>query len=81
MRRLIHAYQRTFEGSWAQEEMFRLGVYELQGKTWGIPGMGRQGREVAKRLAGWGVRIIYYSRRRVEEVERSTMRNSDLWMS
>lgn len=69
LKRLIHANQRMFEGAWAQEEMFRLGIYELHGKTWGILGMGRQGREVAKRLAGWGVRIIYYSRRRVREVE------------
>jgi len=69
LKRLIHANQRMFEGAWAQQEMFRLGIYELHGKTWGILGMGRQGREVAKRLAGWGVRIIYYSRRRVREVE------------
>jgi glyoxylate reductase len=69
LKRLIYSHQRTSEGVWAQEEMFSLGIYELYGKTWGILGMGRQGREVAKRLAGWGVRMVYYSRRRVREVE------------
>jgi phosphoglycerate dehydrogenase-like enzyme len=35
-------------------------VHELCGSTGGIVGMGRIGREVAKRLAGWDVSIVYY---------------------
>ncbi|MBV9578288.1 MAG: 2-hydroxyacid dehydrogenase [Chloroflexi bacterium] len=35
-------------------------VYELYGSTVGIVGMGRIGREVAKRLAGWEADIVYY---------------------
>jgi glyoxylate reductase/D-3-phosphoglycerate dehydrogenase len=35
-------------------------VYELCGSTVGIVGMGRIGREVAKRLAGWDADLIYY---------------------
>jgi len=35
-------------------------VYELYGSTVGIVGMGRIGREVARRLAGWDANLIYY---------------------
>jgi len=35
-------------------------VHELFGSTVGIVGMGRIGREVARRLAGWGVTMVYY---------------------
>jgi phosphoglycerate dehydrogenase-like enzyme len=35
-------------------------VFELYGSTVGIVGMGRIGREVAKRLAGWEADLVYY---------------------
>jgi phosphoglycerate dehydrogenase-like enzyme len=35
-------------------------VHELSGSTVGIVGMGRIGREVAGRLAGWHVDLVYY---------------------
>ena len=35
-------------------------VYELNGSTVGIVGMGRIGREVATRLAGWQANLVYY---------------------
>jgi phosphoglycerate dehydrogenase-like enzyme len=35
-------------------------VHELFGSTVGIVGMGRIGREVARRLVGWSVTIVYY---------------------
>jgi phosphoglycerate dehydrogenase-like enzyme len=41
-------------------------VYELCGSTVGIVGMGRIGREVAKRLAGWEADLIYYDPMRLE---------------
>ena len=41
-------------------------VYELYGSTVGIVGMGRIGREVAKRLAGWDANLTYYDPIRLE---------------
>jgi phosphoglycerate dehydrogenase-like enzyme len=35
-------------------------VFELYGSTVGIVGMGRIGREVARRLAGWEANLLYY---------------------
>ncbi|HEY1296427.1 MAG TPA: 2-hydroxyacid dehydrogenase [Chloroflexota bacterium] len=46
-------------------------VYELYGSTVGIVGMGRIGREVAKRLSGWDANLIYYDPVRLsDDVER-----------
>ncbi len=38
---------------------------DLQGKTLGIIGMGRIGQAVARRAAGFGLRIVYYKRERL----------------
>jgi len=35
-------------------------VYELCGSTVGVVGMGRIGREAAKRLAGWDANLVYF---------------------
>ncbi len=68
LKKLIYANRRTFDGFWAQEEMFTLGCYELYGKTWGILGMGRQEKSCEK-TNGWGVRIIYHNLRKFDEVD------------
>lgn len=33
-------------------------------------GVGAQGRELVKRLQGWGVRVIYYDIKRAKDVEK-----------
>ncbi|NHW23364.1 MAG: hydroxyacid dehydrogenase [Archaeoglobales archaeon] len=71
MKRLIYANESVFAGRWEQDEMANMGVYELYGKTWAILGMGAQGREVTKRLQGWGVKVIYYDIKRAEDIERT----------
>ena len=71
LRRLIEAHERTYEGEWPQWELMDKGSYELYEKTWGIIGLGRIGREVAKRLKGFDVNIVYYDKVRYpEEVEK-----------
>ena len=40
---------------------FDLPFYELEGKTWGIVGMGNIGRRVARIAAAFGCRVIFYS--------------------
>jgi phosphoglycerate dehydrogenase-like enzyme len=46
-------------GNWRTATASRR-VYELYHSTVGIVGMGRIGQEVARRLAGWEVEIVYY---------------------
>ncbi len=40
---------------------FDVPFYELDGKTWGIAGMGNIGRRVAKIAESFGCRVIFYS--------------------
>src|SRR5438552_7939746 len=47
-------------GQWRGAAAAAGRVHELSGSTVGIVGMGRIGREVAQRLAGWNVTIVYY---------------------
>lgn len=71
LKRMFQAHMKTQRGLWAQQEFFNLGVLELYDKTWGIIGMGRIGREVAKRIMGFGVKVIYYDIRKLpDDVEK-----------
>jgi len=72
LKRFIQSHLKTQDGYWTQQEFFDLGVFELYGKTWGIIGMGRIGREVAKRVKAFGTKIIYYDIRRLpKDLEES----------
>jgi phosphoglycerate dehydrogenase-like enzyme len=57
----LHALDAAVRrGTWrgAAGEVGR--VHEVYGSTVGIVGMGRIGREVARRLTGWNATIVYY---------------------
>ena len=55
-------------GGWPQLTRPR---FELAGKTWGIVGFGRIGRQVARRLHGWDVELLYHDALRAGDVEES----------
>lgn len=60
------AYYDTYvkSGEYSAQDRFSnfdLPFYELEGKTWGIVGMGNIGRRVAKIARAFGCRIIFYS--------------------
>ena len=57
LKKVIYANNETHRGKWPQLE---VGGGELFGRQYGIIGMGRIGREVAKRLVPFGVNIVYY---------------------
>lgn len=61
---VVTAHNSMVEGRWAKNEIWRNSVL-LSGKTVGIIGMGAIGTEVAKRLPGFGCRILYHNRRPV----------------
>ncbi len=62
LKRIPYAHERTRAGDWPQWELMDMGTFDLYGKTWGIIGLGRIGKEVAKRLYNWGVDILYYDK-------------------
>ncbi len=72
LKKLLLAHEKTKRADWAQDEMPLYGVFELWGKTLGIVGMGRIGKEVARRAKPFGPRLIYYDVDRISpELERS----------
>jgi glyoxylate reductase len=71
-RRVVEGDRYTREGrwkTWGPETLLGRDVY---GATLGIVGMGGIGTEVAKRASGFGMRILYSSRRRKKEAEAAT---------
>jgi phosphoglycerate dehydrogenase-like enzyme len=51
---------KTHRGEWLFTQAQRTGIFELNGKTYGLLGMGRTARAVAERLAPFGVKLLYY---------------------
>ena len=58
-RRILEGDAFVREGSWGNLVMLQRGIFELAGKTIGIVGIGRIGREVAKRARAFDMRVIY----------------------
>jgi len=58
-KQLLAAANGTRQGRWLQWEL-RSQSLELSGKTLGLVGFGRIGREVARRAAAFDAKIIYY---------------------
>ena len=72
LKRLPLANAAMHAGKWTQHELgWVRGIYELLGKKWGIVGCGAVGREVAKRLAAFGVDVMYYDPRRLAPEQES----------
>jgi phosphoglycerate dehydrogenase-like enzyme len=68
IKKIPYAHQQIISGKWAQAELMNS-VGEVYGKTWGVIGTGRTGREVIKRASALGARIIYYDKVRQEGLE------------
>src|SRR5206468_845346 len=59
-RRVLHGDRAVREGRWGALAMLEDGVFELAGKTIGLVGLGRIGREVAKRARAFDMRVLYH---------------------
>ncbi len=64
MRKIAYADREMRRGAWPKKKCKGI---EMYGKTLGIIGMGRIGREVAKRAKAFGMRIVYYDVYRPDE--------------
>jgi len=70
-RRLVEAVDYAREGHWKTWELTNLLGEDVYKSTLGIIGMGRIGQAVAKRAQGFNMRLHYYSRTRVSDVENN----------
>lgn len=61
-RRLTYYANNVKAGRWKQEQDRKLDVFELEGKTLGIIGMGNIGQQVAKRARAFDVNLQYYDK-------------------
>lgn len=61
VRRLPEGAREVREGEWGPWELFHLAGGDLHGTTLGIVGMGRIGRAVARRAAGFDMELVYSS--------------------
>ncbi len=62
--KLIHYDNYVKSGQYSAQDRFSnfdIPFYELEGKTWGIAGMGNIGRRVAKIAETMGCRVIFHS--------------------
>jgi glyoxylate reductase len=64
-RRVVEGDRRAREGKFQYSPFLFLGQ-DVSGKTLGLIGLGRIGQAVAKRAAGFDMRLIYTSRTRLE---------------
>jgi phosphoglycerate dehydrogenase-like enzyme len=58
LKRIGYANRRMVEGAWVQEELLNVAA-EIHGKTWGVIGLGRIGKEVAWRARAMGASVVY----------------------
>lgn len=62
--KLMHYDNYVKSGAYAAQDRFSnfdLPFWELEGKTWGIAGMGNIGRRVARIATAFGCRVIFHS--------------------
>lgn len=70
-RRIVEGDAFVRRGEWGPLVFLQRGVFELAGKTIGLVGFGKIGREVAKRARGFDMRVLYHDVYRPEpDVER-----------
>lgn len=72
-RRVAEGDRMTREGRFKFWAPFLFLGRQVSGKTLGIVGMGRIGQAVARRAAGFDMRIVYHSRNRLDPVAEETL--------
>ncbi|MCR8987063.1 D-glycerate dehydrogenase [Brevibacillus laterosporus] len=70
-RRFIEANRVLMNGEWKTWSPYFMAGQRIHGATIGIIGMGRIGEAVAKRAAGFDMRILYHNRSRRIETEQT----------
>ncbi len=66
-RRLVWQHTSTAQGRWRGNNIADVKLYELNGRTLGIIGLGAIGKKVARLAQAFGMQVIYYDTMRLTE--------------
>jgi len=72
-RRVVEGDKLTRAGKFKYWAPLLFLGHEISGKTLGVVGMGRIGKAVAKRASGFGMKLIYTKRKRLEKSEEKAL--------
>src|SRR6266508_4258884 len=59
-RKLVAFHQNVASGRWHEGIRRTVDIFELEGKTVGLVGLGNIGRQVARRVQAFDAQVIYY---------------------
>jgi phosphoglycerate dehydrogenase-like enzyme len=72
-RRLVQFHNHIVAGNWRVGNPAEVRVHELAGATLGIVGLGNIGKKVARRAAGFDMKIQYYDIKRLTEDQEDAL--------
>ncbi len=72
-RKLVTFHQNVASGRWHQSIPRTVDIYELEGKTVGLVGLGNIGRQVARRVQAFDAQVIYYDTVRLSPQEEEKL--------
>jgi len=73
LKKLHWQHNNVTAGKWRIGDFAETRLYELEGKTVGIVGLGNIGKKVARRLRGFDCKIVYYDIIRLPEHEEDAL--------
>ena len=73
LKKLAWQHKNCVDGKWRVGDFAETRLYELEGKTVGIVGLGNIGKKVARRLHGFDVKIVYHDILRLAEHEEDAL--------
>jgi len=73
LKKLHWQHNNVAAGKWRVGDFAETRLYELEGKTVGIVGLGNIGKKVARRLRGFDCKIVYYDIIRLPEHEEDAL--------
>lgn len=72
-RKLVTFHQNVAAGRWHQGIPRTVDIFELEGKTVGLVGLGNIGRQVARRVQAFDAQVIYYDVFRMSPQEEGAL--------
>jgi phosphoglycerate dehydrogenase-like enzyme len=73
LKQLVRFHLDVVTGRWRPPASSESPVYELSGRTVGIVGLGNIGKKVARRVAAFDARVVYYDIVRLSEAEEDAL--------